>query len=119
MKDAIQGLKPKLMWEHFYEISQIPRCSREEERIRQYVIKVAERNNLEYKLDDVKSVVVKKPATPGLENAPIVILQSHLDMVCEKNKDTQHDFSKDPINLLRDGDWITADGTSAGSYGKR
>jgi dipeptidase D len=115
MKDAIQGLKPKLMWEHFYEISQIPRCSREEERIRQYVIKVAERNNLEYKLDDVKSVVVKKPATPGLENAPIVILQSHLDMVCEKNKDTQHDFSKDPINLLRDGDWISADGTTLGS----
>jgi dipeptidase D len=115
MKDAIQGLKPKLMWEHFYEISQIPRCSKEEEKIRRYVIKVAERNNLEYKLDDVKSVVVKKPATPGLEDAPVVILQSHLDMVCEKNKDTKHDFSKDPIKLLRDGDWVTADGTTLGS----
>jgi dipeptidase D len=115
MKDAIQGLKPKLMWEHFYEISQIPRCSKDEERVRQYVIKVAERNNLEYKLDDVKSVVVKKPATPGLEDTPIVILQSHLDMVCEKNKDTQHNFSRDPIKLLRDGDWITADGTTLGS----
>ena len=65
MKDAIEGLKPQLMWEHFYEISQIPRCSKDEERVRQYVVKVAERLGLEYKMDRVKSVVVKKPATPG------------------------------------------------------
>ncbi len=115
MKEAIQGLKPASLWEHFYEICQIPRCSREEEKVRGYIIKVAERNNLKYKMDSVGNVVVKKPATPGLENKTTVVLQGHLDMVCEKNKDTQHDFTKDPIKMVRDGDWITADGTTLGS----
>lgn len=115
MKDAIKGLKPELMWEHFYQISQIPRCSRHEDAVRQYVISVAERNGLSYKSDRVKNIVISKPATAGCEKAPIAVLQSHLDMVCEKNKDTQHDFSKDPIRLLRKDDWITADGTTLGS----
>ncbi len=115
MKDAIQGLEPQLLWEHFYQISQIPRCSKHEEKVRQYIIEAAERNGLEYKLDTVQSVAVKKAATPGMEDKPIVVLQSHLDMVCEKNKDTVHDFSKDPIRLVRDGDWISADGTTLGA----
>lgn len=115
MKEAIEGLKPQELWNQFYEISQIPRCSRHEEKVREYVIGVAKRNGLEYKMDAAGSVVIKKPATPGYENAPTVVLQSHLDMVCEKNKDTEHDFSKDPIKLVRDGDWIKADGTTLGS----
>ncbi|MGH1366769.1 MAG: aminoacyl-histidine dipeptidase [Calditrichia bacterium] len=114
-KIAIEGLKPALLWEHFYGISQIPRPSKDEERVSKYVIGVAERNGFEYRLDAVKNIVVRKPATPGMENTPVVILQSHLDMVCEKNKDTVHDFDKDPIRLLRDGDWITADGTTLGA----
>ncbi len=115
MKEAIEGLEPRALWEHFYQIAQIPRCSKHEEKIRDYVIEVAKRNGLEYKMDAVGNVVVKKPATPGYENKPGVVLQGHLDMVCEKNKDTEHDFSKDPIKLVRDGDWITADGTTLGA----
>ncbi len=115
MKNPVLSLDPQLMWEHFYQISQIPRCSKDEDRVRQYVLDVAERNGLSYEMDDVKNVVIRKPATPGRENAPIVVLQSHVDMVCEKNKDTVHDFSKDPIRLLIEGDWVTADGTTLGS----
>lgn len=115
MKEAIEGLEPRLLWEHFYQISQIPRCSKHEEKVREYVIEVAKRNGYEYKMDSVGNVVIKKPATPGLENKPGVVLQGHLDMVCEKNKDTVHDFSKDPIKLKRDGDWITAEGTTLGA----
>ena len=115
MKEAIKGLQPAALWEHFYQISQIPRCSKHEEKVRDYVVEVAKRNGLEYKIDAVGNVVVKKPATPGLEDKPTVILQGHLDMVCEKNKGTAHDFSKDPIKLVRDGDWVRADGTTLGA----
>ncbi len=115
MERAIEGLEPQLLWEHFYQLSQIPRCSKHEEKAREFVIEVAKRNHLEYKMDNVGNVVVKLPATPGKENAPVVILQSHLDMVCEKNKDVAHDFSKDPIELVRDGEWITANGTTLGA----
>ena len=104
MKEAIEGLQPQAMWEQFYEISQIPRCSREEEKVREYVIEAAKRNNLTYKMDEIGNVVVQKPATSGLENKPMIVFQGHLDMVCEKNKGTEHDFSKDPIKLVRDGD---------------
>ncbi|RMG68571.1 MAG: aminoacyl-histidine dipeptidase [Calditrichaeota bacterium] len=115
MKEAIAGLEPALLWEHFYQLSQIPRCSKHEEKARAYVIEVAQRNNLEYRTDSAGNVVVKKPATPGMENRPTVVLQSHLDMVCEKNKDTEHDFSRDPIRLKREGDWLTAEGTTLGA----
>lgn len=115
MKEAILKLKPQSLWEHFYEISQIPRCSKDETRVRQYVVDVARRNGLSYRLDDAQNVVVKKPATPGREKAPVIVLQSHVDMVCEKNKDTKHDFTSDPIRLLKEGDWVRADGTTLGS----
>ncbi len=115
MKEAIEGLYPGSMWKYFYEISQIPRCSKHEEKAREYVVSVAKEHNLNYQVDKVGNVIVKKPAAPGLENKPVLVLQGHLDMVCEKNKGTQHDFSKDPIKLKREGDWITADGTTLGS----
>ena len=115
MKEAIEGLEPRLMWEHFYQISQIPRCSKEEDKIREYVINFAKKMGLEYKVDNVGNVVIKKAATPGKEKKPTVVLQGHMDMVCEKNKSTEHDFTKDAIRLVRDGDWITADGTTLGA----
>jgi dipeptidase D len=115
LKEAIKGLHPQAMWDHFYEISQIPRCSKEEEKAREHILKIARRNNLESKMDAVGNVVVKKSATAGLEKKPIIVFQGHLDMVCEKNKNTDHDFTKDPIKLVRDGDWIKADGTTLGS----
>lgn len=115
METAIQGLEPQLLWEHFYRISRIPRCSGNEEGARNYILDVAERNHLEHKMDGAGNVVIKKPATPGYENMKTVVLQGHMDMVCEKHRSTRHDFSRDPITLKRQEDWITADGTTLGS----
>ena len=115
MKEVIQGLEPQLLWDHFYLISQIPRCSKHEGQVREYVLEVTKRNGLEYRVDSTGNVVIKRPATSGCENKPVVVLQSHLDMVCEKNRSTQHDFSKDPIKLRREHDWVTAEGTTLGS----
>ena len=114
-KESIQGLEPKLFWEHFYNISQIPRCSKEEEKIREHIINFAKENGIEYKEDTCGNIVLKKGATPGYENKPIAVLQGHMDMVCEKNQGKDHDFSKDPITLIKDGDWMRADDTTLGA----
>ncbi|MBL1212833.1 MAG: aminoacyl-histidine dipeptidase [Ignavibacteriae bacterium] len=114
-KEVIEGLKPELIWNYFYEISQVPRPSKKEEKIIEYVKKFAADRNLELKQDETGNLVIKVPATPGYENAPTVVLQGHLDIVCEKNKGTEHDFDNDPIKLIRDGEWITADGTTLGA----
>jgi dipeptidase D len=109
--DATDGLKPANVWRFFREISQIPRESTHEERIREYVQAEAAKLGLRHSTDGAGNLVVYKPGTsPG---AP-VILQAHLDMVCEKDKGTEHDFRTDPIKLVRDRDWIRADGTTLG-----
>jgi dipeptidase D len=110
-----EGLEPKLVWHHFYEISQIPRGSGNEEAVGEYIIGIAQRNNLEYKKDDLGNIIVSKPATPGMENSTGTIIQGHTDMVCEKNNDTVHDFLTDPIKLMQDGKWMKADGTTLGA----
>ncbi len=115
MNGVIKGLKPEQIWRYFYEISQIPRESKNEKEVAEYVISVAKRLNLLYKQDEVGNVLVSKPASPGHEKAPGVCLQGHLDMVCEKNSDTVHDFLKDPIKILKEGDFLTADGTTLGA----
>jgi len=111
----VADFEPKALWAHFDTILTIPRGSKEEDRIRDYVVQVAQRNGLEHTVDATGNVVVKKPGTAGKENAPATILQSHLDMVNEKNSDVQHDFSRDPIKPLLDGEYLTADGTTLGS----
>jgi dipeptidase D len=111
----VADFEPKALWAHFDEILTIPRGSKEEDRIREHVVAVAERNGLTPIVDATGNVVVKKPGTPGLENAPATILQSHLDMVNEKNSDVEHDFSKDAIKPVMDGEYLTADGTTLGS----
>ena len=115
MLEAIKGLKPEVLWQYFAEISAIPRCSKHEDAIRAYLIDVAKRNDLEYETDAIGNVAIRIPAKPGKENAPMVTMQAHMDMVCEKNKGTVHDFMTDPIKLVRDGDHITADGTTLGA----
>jgi len=115
LKSAIADLSPALVWEHFYQLSQIPRCSGDEEAAGKYIMSVAARNNLPYKKDRSGNIIVSKPASSGMEQRPIVVLQGHLDMVGEKNKDSTHDFAKDPITLVRDGEWIKAAGTTLGS----
>lgn len=112
---VIEGLKPELVWKNFYDISQVPRPSKSEEKVRAFLRKFAEENKLEMKEDAVGNIVMKVPATKGYENAPVIVLQGHVDMVCEKNKGTEHDFEIDPIKLVKDGDWIKADGTTLGA----
>ncbi len=112
---VIENLEPKLLWKQFDEIRKIPRCSKHEEKIREYIINFAKEHDLEYKTDDAGNVVIKKPASPGMEDKPTVVLQGHMDMVCEKNSDVDFDFSKDPIQLQKDGDKILAKGTTLGA----
>ncbi len=111
----VSDLEPQILWRHFDEILTIPRGSKEEEQMRRYVIGVAERHGLSYQMDRTGNLVVHKPASAGREDAPTTILQSHLDMVNEKNSDVEHDFSKDPIQPQRDGEYLKASGTTLGS----
>jgi len=111
----VSDFEPKALWQHFDEILTIPRGSKEENRIRQYVVDVAERNGLSYDVDGAGNVVVRKPASPGRESAEATILQGHLDMVNEKNSDVDHDFSRDAIKPALDGEYLTASGTTLGA----
>jgi dipeptidase D len=111
----IENLEPKVLWKHFDEIRKIPRCSKHEEKIRQYIIDFAKKQNLKTRTDKTGNVVILKPASNGMEKKPAVILQGHMDMVCEKNSDVKFDFSKDPIELKRNGDILTASGTTLGA----
>jgi dipeptidase D len=115
MNRVLEGVKPERLWYHFEEISKIPRCSKHEEKVREYIVNFAKEKGLKYKVDSIGNVVVIKEADEGYQDKPAVILQGHIDMVCEKNKETEHDFSKDPIKLKVDGDWLTAEGTTLGA----
>ena len=112
---VFEGLKPEAVWGYFEEICQVPRPSKKEGKIIAYLLDWAKKHNLEAKRDDAGNVLIKKPATKGKENAPTVILQAHMDMVCEKNSDTVHDFDKDPIQPYVDGEWVRAKGTTLGA----
>ena len=115
MMSVLENLEPKLVFKYFEEISQIPRGSGNEKQISDYLVSFAKNLGLEVIQDEALNIVIKKPATKGYENAPGVIIQGHMDMVCEKNKDTEHDFTKDPIKLRVDGDNIYATGTTLGA----
>lgn len=115
MNSAIEGLKPTLVWKYFAEICTIPRPSKHEERMTNYVLGKAREFGLEAKKDKYGNVVVRKPASPGREHVRMVCLQGHLDMVAEKNKDKVHDFLKDPIELVRNGNVLMANGTTLGA----
>lgn len=115
MNEAIQDLKPESIWKYFSEISAIPRCSKNEKNVLDYIKKTATSLGLKWKQDKVGNVVVTKPPAQGKENSPTVVLQVHVDMVCEKNKDVKHDFNKDPIKFHREGNYIKADGTTLGA----
>ncbi|UCH82861.1 MAG: aminoacyl-histidine dipeptidase [Candidatus Latescibacterota bacterium] len=115
MSVAIKGIEPKRVWEYFAEISKIPRCSKNEAKISKYVVDKAKKLGLEAETDKLGNVVVRKPGSKGHKRAASICLQGHLDMVCEKNKDTKHDFTKDPIKIVRDGNLLKADGTTLGA----
>jgi len=112
---TIKDLEPKAIWNNFHELTQIPRPSHHEEAIRDYMEQFGKNLGLETIRDEAGNIIIRKPATPGMENRKGVILQGHLDMVPQKNSDKQHDFEKDPIETIVDGDWVRANGTTLGA----
>jgi dipeptidase D len=115
MGSVLGHLKPELVWYYFEEICKYPRPSKQEEKIAEYVFSVGKHLGLQTEKDKFGNVVIRKPATPGYENRKTVVLQGHLDMVCEKNRDVEHDFDNDPIYPYIDGDWVKAKGTTLGA----
>jgi len=115
MTEIFEGLKPQLIWKYFEQTLKIPHCSGNEQAIGDYIISVAKNLNLDWKKDTVGNVLVEKKAFPGHEEAEIVILQGHMDMVCEKNSDVEHDFSKDEIKTEIKEGWVQAKGTTLGA----
>ena len=115
MIPALANLQPEPIWKHFDRLAAIPRASTKEAAARDYVLSLVAKLRLESVQDDAGNLVIRKPARPGREGAPMALLQGHLDMVCEKNEGTVHDFDTDPIKVVRDGDWLKAEGTTLGS----
>src|ERR1035437_3925879 len=115
MEDKIAQLNPERLWYYFLQICRIPHPSKKEEKIVQYILDFGKKFGLETITDETGNILIWKPGTPGNENLQSVILQGHVDMVCEKNADTVHDFEKDSITPWIDGEWVKAKGTTLGA----
>lgn len=111
----MKNLQPTEVFQFFSEINKVPRPSGKSEKINEYLVSFATERNLEYEIDNVGNVIIRKPASQGMENQPGVILQSHTDMVCEKENNLQFDFETQPIETIIDGDWMKAKGTTLGA----
>ena len=112
---TIKDLEPKVVWKYFDEINQVPRPSKKEGMIIHYIEEVAAKNQISIKKDEVGNLLLFKPGTSGFENLPTVVLQAHLDMVCEKNNDVIFDFERNEIKTIVDGEWLCAMGTTLGA----
>ncbi len=115
MSAVFTGLSPERVWFYFGEICKVPRPSKKEKLIADYIIGIARELNLDYEVDETGNILIRKPATEGYDHFPVVVLQSHMDMVCEKNSDTYHDFENDPIIPRIEGEWVKATGTTLGA----
>ena len=115
MTKVLSGLSPQPVWDIFEEICQYPRPSKKEEKIANFIVNWAADNNFEVKKDKLGNIVVRKPATPGMENRMAVAIQGHIDMVSVKENNVIHDFDNDPIQPWIDGDWVRAKGTTLGA----
>ena len=115
MSQEIRELEPKALWNKFADLNAVPRPSKKEERVIAFIKKFGEDLGLETLIDTVGNVIVRKPATPGMEDRKAVVLQSHLDMVHQKNADTIFDFDTQGIEMFVDGDWVRAKGTTLGA----
>ena len=113
----MKNLQPQLVWGLFDEITKVPRPSKHEEKIGAYLVEFAKKHGLEYQCDTIGNIVIRKPATPGYEERPTVVLQAHTDMVCEKNSDKVFDFDNDAIEVVIDGEWVRANGTNIRASG--
>ncbi|MGA2678953.1 MAG: aminoacyl-histidine dipeptidase [Sedimentisphaerales bacterium] len=114
-KITLNNAKAKNVWEFFRQVNRIPRGSKNEKQIMDWLKGLAKSRNLAFRSDDVDNVIIELPATKGYENAAVITLQSHVDMVCEKTPEFKHDFTKDPIELVERDGWITANGTTLGA----
>jgi len=110
----LENLKPEKVFKYFEEISKIPHCSKNEKELSDYIVVFAKERGIKYIQDDALNVILLKEATKGYEDAEPIILQGHMDMVCEKTSDSNHDFEKEPLELIVDGDYITAKDTTLG-----
>lgn len=115
MSDQIKNLEPKIVWEYFYQLTQVPRPSKHEDKIQDFIENFGKNLGLETIKDETGNIIIRKPATPGMEDRKGVVLQGHLDMVPQANSDKKHDFTTDPIEAYIDGDWVTANGTTLGA----
>lgn len=115
MNEAIRKLEPTAMWNNFADLNAVPRPSKKEERVIQFIKAFGEKLNLPTYVDEVGNVIIKKPATKGMEGRVTIVLQSHLDMVHQKNASTNFDFNTQGIEMLVDGDWVKANGTTLGA----
>ena len=114
-KNNMKNLQPQGLWSNFYDLTQIPRPSGQKEEVSAFLANYGRSLGLETIVDAIGNVIIRKPASPGYENHPGVILQGHMDMVPQKNNDTAFDFAKDPIEAYIDGEWVTAKGTTLGA----
>lgn len=110
----LQNIEPKKVFHWFYELNQIPRCSGDEKRVSDFLVNFAKERNLEVYQDEAYNVIIKKEGTKGYENSDPVIIQGHMDMVCIKGKGSKHDFSRDPIEMIVEGDVLRANNTTLG-----
>ena len=115
MSLEVSNLEPKKVWKNFSLLNEVPRPSKKEGRVIEFLISFANRNNLKHEQDEVGNLVIFKEATPGMTKCETVVLQSHVDMVHEKNNDVEHDFLNSGIKMYVDGDWVKADGTTLGA----
>ncbi len=115
MNEEVKNLKPARLWHYFGDILEIPRPSKKEEKIAAYLMEFGKKHGLESMRDDIGNVIIRKAATPGKENIKSVVMQSHIDMVCEKNSDKEFDFDNDPIEAYVEDGWVTANGTTLGA----
>ncbi len=111
----IKNLKPEGIWRNFYALTQVPRPSGHLEKVQQFLLDFAKKVGVEAFKDPAGNIVMRKPASPGMENRKGVVLQAHMDMVPQKSKDSTHNFETDPIQTYIDGDWVKAKGTTLGA----
>ena len=115
MNQEIRNLEPKGIWNNFADLNAVPRASKKEEQVIAFMVEFGKNLGLETIIDPVQNVIIKKPATSGMENRKTIVLQSHLDMVCQKNNDTEFDFDTEGIKMKVEGDWVKAKGTTLGA----
>ena len=115
MSQEVRNLEPKALWKNFADLNAVPRASKKEEQVIQFMVDFGNRLGLETKVDEIGNVIIKKPASAGMEDRQTIVLQSHLDMVHQKNRDTNFDFATEGIKMLIEQDWVKADGTTLGA----